>query len=87
MLWTAHVLLILAIMAQNPAICHERKKTDEDGREVMVQYPLVGLKCCEVELDLEGIEKGYYDMGPGEATDERLHDGYRYSTALLPIPM
>ena len=62
----------------------ERKKLDEEGKEVTLRCPLIGLKAFEVDLDLEGINKGLYDPEDGRA-DPRLHDGCRYGLALFRV--
>lgn len=85
MLWTGYLVFLVILGVLNPAICHKCKKIDEEGKEVIVRYPLVGLRACEVELDLEGIEKGVYDKPEGKRTDEMIHDGRRYARALLRI--
>ncbi|KAI9926118.1 hypothetical protein ASPWEDRAFT_38042 [Aspergillus wentii DTO 134E9] len=84
LLWTAYATFILALIIANPEICTERKKIDEQGKEVILRCPLVGFKSCEVALDLEGIKKGLYDAVNGRV-DTRLHDGYRYGRALIRI--
>lgn len=35
----------------------ERKKLDEEGKEVTLRCPLIGLKAFEVDLDLEGVNR------------------------------
>lgn len=83
-LWTVFGVSCLLLASLSPALYVERKKTDEEGREITLRCPLVGLKAYEVNLDMDGIEKGRYDPPDGDA-DPRLHDGCRHGPALLQI--
>lgn len=67
-----------------PSVYAERKKVDEEGKEVMLRCLLIGFKACDVDLDLEEIERDLYDLEDGNV-DPKLHDGYRYGRALLRI--
>lgn len=67
-----------------PCTYAERKRIDENGELVTLRCPLIGFKIFEVDLDLEGIDKGFYDPEDGKP-DPRLHDGYRYGPALIRI--
>ena len=71
-------------MLLSPTFYVERKKTDEEGNEITLRCQLVGLKACEVDLDVEGIEKGLYDPPDGNV-HPGLHDGCRHGRALLRI--
>lgn len=84
-LWTIFGISILVMMLLgHPIFRLERKKMDEEGKEVTLRCPIIGFKACEVDLDLEGINKGLYDPEDG-SVDPRLHDGCRYGPALLRI--
>lgn len=82
-LWTSYVVSCAVLILIHPEVCIEDKRLDEEGREVVVRWPLVGFKACEVLADLEGIRNGLYDEG--NRTDLRLHNGYRYGNALIRI--
>ena len=49
----------------HPLCCAERKKVNEEGKEVSLRHLLIRFKACEVALDLEGIRKGMYDPEDG----------------------
>lgn len=83
-LWTIFTISYLGLVFMLPCTYAERKKIDEEGNEVMLRCPLIRLKTFEVDLDLEGINKGLYDPEGGRA-DPRLHDGCRYGPALLRV--
>ena len=83
-LWIVFTISYLVLALMLPATYVERKKLDEEGQEVTLRCPLIGLKAFEVDLDLEGINKGLYDPEDGRA-DPRLHDGCRYGPALLRV--
>ena len=83
-LWTVFGISCLLLASLSPALYVERKTTNEEGREITLRCQLVGLKAFEVNLDMEGIEKGRYDPPDGDA-DPRLHDGCRHGPALLRI--
>lgn len=83
-LWTGYAISCMVMILTHPLCCAERKKVNEEGKEVLLRRPLIGFKACEVTLDLEGIRKGMYDPEDGNV-DPRLHDGYRYGPALLRI--
>lgn len=82
-LWTSYVVSCGVLILIHPEVCIEGKRVDEEGKEVVVRWPLVGFKACEVLVDLEGIRDGLYDEG--DRTDRRLHNGYRYGNALVRI--
>ena len=83
-LWTVFTISYLVLVLMLPCTYAERKKLDEEGKETTLRCPLIGLKAFEVDLDLEGINKGLYDPEDGKA-DPRLHDGCRYGPALLRV--
>ena len=83
-LWALYTISYLLLVLMLPCTYAERKKIDEKGEEVTLRCPLIGLKAFDVDLDLEGIDKGLYDPEDGRA-DPRLHDGYRYGPALLRV--
>ena len=83
-LWTVYVVSLLLLMLLSPTLYVERKKTDEEGRDITLRCQLVGLKACEVDLDVEGIEKGLYDPPDGNV-HPGLHDGCRHGPALFRI--
>lgn len=84
-LWSIFAILVLVIMSfGHPVFLLERKKIDEEGKEVTLRCPIIGFKACEVYLDVEGINKGLYDHEDG-SYDSRLHDGCRYGPALFRI--
>ena len=83
--WTFFGISILVMMLLGHPIFHlKHKKIDEEGKEVTLQCPIIGFKACEVDLDLEGINKGLYDPEDG-SVDLRLHNGCRYGPALVCI--
>lgn len=83
-LWAVFIISYLLLILMLPCTYAERKKIDENGEVVTLRCPLIGLKIFEVDLDLEGVDKGLYDPADGRA-DPRLHDGYRYGPALVRI--
>lgn len=83
-LWTVFTISYLLLVLMLPCTYAERIKVDEEGREVTLRCPLIGFKAFEVDLDLEGINKGLYDPEDGKA-DPRLHDGCRYGPALIRV--
>ena len=82
-LWVTYVVSCAVMIVFHPEVCCERKKIDEEGKEVTLRCPVIGFKACEVPADLEGIKNGLYDEG--DRTDLRLHDGYRYGYARIRI--
>ncbi|RJE24494.1 hypothetical protein PHISCL_03186 [Aspergillus sclerotialis] len=83
-LWTGYVFSVMFLMLLSPTLYVERKKTDEEGNEITLRCQLVGLKACEMNLDVEGIEKGLYDPPDGNI-HPGLHDECRHGPALLRI--
>lgn len=83
-LWILFTISYLLLILMLPCTYAERKKIDENGHVVTLRCPLIGFKMFEVDLDLEGIDKGLYDPEDGRA-DPRLRDGYRYGPALIRI--
>lgn len=83
-LWILFTISYLLLILMLPCTYAECKKIDENGELVTLRCPLIGFKIFEVDLDLEGIDKGLYDPEDGRP-DPRLRDGYWYGPALIRI--
>lgn len=67
-LWTGWVITYALLIATHPSIYTDRERSDEVGKLVRVRRPLIGLKRCEVALDVDGINNGLYDAVHGLET-------------------
>lgn len=83
-MWTGFAITCALVIAIHPTITTNRIRPDEKGNPVEVRRPLVGFKRWVFALDIESIENGVYDDPDGN-TDERLHDGRRYTYAWIRI--